>query len=379
MQKNKGRRIITLALLFILIILCVFIVTYNFTTNQSESHRSVQTSKNVLERNLTQATTLGGNKLTESKRNKLLKLNAKLSKDGFFGSYIGLKNSDLEFSSKIGYAHVGTKDIFRLNTTYFIGEYQNAINAAILLNLVNQNKLALSQSLEHYLPSLNIGESVTIKDLILGETGATINSGWYSQYLRTKPSNVSLKKVSLRSESTKYVSANSLITKILVSKVSGKSYAEVVTNEMQDKLGLSNTRVVTNDDSSQVNDAVGYQYYTDTAKKVVQGKAVDTSDIPAYNYFVRMSLVDVTLLTDDIQENKLVPAKYTKLYKRSLQNIDGFSTKDDGWVLKTETRGQYLVIRTNNNSSKMLILTSNIENRKVNISKLNTTLYDYLD
>ena len=111
---------------------------YNLTTNETESHRSIQPSNSVLERNLTQATTLGGNKLTDSKRNKLLKLNAKLSRDGFFGSYIATKNSDLEFSAKIGYAHVGTKDIFRLNTTYLVGEYQDAINSAILLMEINE-------------------------------------------------------------------------------------------------------------------------------------------------------------------------------------------------------------------------------------------------
>ncbi len=379
MQKNKSRRIVTLILLLLLIALCVFIGLYNLTTNETESHRSVQPSNSVLERNLTQATTLGGNKLTDSKRNKLLKLNARLSRDGFFGSYIATKNSDLEFSAKIGYAHVGTKDIFRLNTAYLIGEYQDAINSAILLRLVEKNELSLSKSLQYYLPGLKSGSEVTVKDLVLGKTNLTINSGWFSQYMQEDKSGIDFGKVKLRSTSAKYVSANPLITKNLISAVTGESYSSFVTKQLETHFGLSETRVVTDATNSQVNDATGYSYYKDRTNKVVQGKAIDVSDLPSDNYYIRMSLVDIAMLTNKIQTKKAVPSKYTNIYQKALNNLDGFSKKASGWQLETAIRGQYLVIRTNANNSKMLIVTSNLENKKVNISKLNTTLYGYID
>lgn len=379
MQKSKSRRIVTLILLLLLIALCAFIVLYNLTTNETESHRSVQPSDSVLERNLTQATTLGGNKLTDSKRNKLLKLNAKLSRDGFFGSYIATKNSKLEFSAKIGYAHVGTKDIFRLNTAYLVGEYQDAINSAILLRLVENNELSLSKSLQYYLPGLKGGSEVTVKDLVLGRTGLVINSGWFSQYMQENKAKIDFGKIKLRSTSTKYVSANSLITKNLISTVTGETYSSYVTKQLENSFGLSETRVVTSATSSQVNDATGYNYYKDRTNQVVQGKAVDISDLPMDNYYIKMSLVDIALLTNKIQTRKAVPSKYEDIYQKALNNLDGFSRKSSGWQLETAIRSQYLVIRTNADNSKMLIVTSNLENRKVNISQLNTTLYDYID
>jgi len=73
MQRNKSRRITSLFLLLFLIVICVLIVLSKLTTHETETHRSVQPSNSALVRNLTQSTTLGGNKLTDSKRNSLLK------------------------------------------------------------------------------------------------------------------------------------------------------------------------------------------------------------------------------------------------------------------------------------------------------------------
>ncbi|WP_249646445.1 hypothetical protein [Lactiplantibacillus plantarum] len=336
-------------ILIIIILLLGIVIHFSSPIISKNNHSTIDvTNMNMLGSNV-----LGNNNLKGEKANELTEINKNLVKDDFNGAYLGIVGKKLTFSNGFGYSYLGTKNAFRMDSAFFIGQYQNILNTWMLLRVMSMKNIEPTSRLKNFLNVKYMDNSITLEDLLLGNakyyiSNDTLNSITNKNLQSIVENNV----VPVRSES-KYTDASNLIEMFLIAKLENETYATATNKLLFNKISAINSRVAQNG-TIRINDVRSYVRYRKAYKEIQNSSLYDSG------LHIKMSIFDLwqsanfIFKSDDTSTNRYQKV-LQKVYRRKgiLQNNAGkiqFSTSFGGQrIIMNIHEKKTLIVVTNTN------------------------------
>jgi D-alanyl-D-alanine carboxypeptidase len=189
-----------------------------------------------------------------SQSTNLLKLDSLFavltSNNKAMGSIVISKNQQIVYKNTIGYSlYSNQKKILATEgTKYRIGSISKMFTAVIIFQLIEEGKITLGTTLEKYFPQLPNSKLITIENLLSHKSGIpnikNIRGKGKSRTNKEMLKIISRKKEwTLPDTSSLYSNSNFLLLGYIIEKITGKSYAEVLSERITSKIGLKDTYV----------------------------------------------------------------------------------------------------------------------------------------
>lgn len=193
----------------------------------------------------------------------------------FNGSVLVSKNGKIVYEKVYGYQNVDKNILNTPKTIYQIGSTTKEFTAAVILKLIENHQLSLDDKLSKYFPDFVRGNEITIKHLLTHTSGIyeilrdsnAFNGGTQPRskeqmlsFFINKPLDFYL--------GTQYSYCNSgyMLLGLIIEKVTGKSYEQVVKDFILKPLGMKHSGFDFAGLQSR-DKAVGYSKYTKTFKE----------------------------------------------------------------------------------------------------------------
>jgi len=193
----------------------------------------------------------------------------------FNGTVLVSKKGKIVYEKAYGYQNVEKNIRNTSNTIYQIGSTTKEFTAAVILKLIENHQLSLDDKLSNYFPDFIRGNEITIKHLLTHTSGIyeilrdpnAFNGGTQP---RSKEQMLSffINKPLDFDPGTQYSYCNSgyMLLGLIIEKVTGKSYEQVVKDFILKPLGMKHTGFDFVGLQSP-DKAVGYSKYTNTIKE----------------------------------------------------------------------------------------------------------------
>src|SRR5580692_8318840 len=98
-------------------------------------------------------------------------IDAYVSQFGFNGGVFVATKGSVIFEKGFGYKNKSTKALIDSNTIFQIGSITKQFTSAMILQLLELNKLSLQDSLTKYIPDYPNGDKITIEQLLTHTSG----------------------------------------------------------------------------------------------------------------------------------------------------------------------------------------------------------------
>ncbi|MGX9222955.1 hypothetical protein ACWWTD_04775 [Lactiplantibacillus plantarum] len=366
-NKRRGRQWLVV-ILSVLILALIFLIIQSVNHAKTSHVKNVSKTEQIITQNgFVQQNSPTMNELTGAKKKKLANINKKMSDNRHFGAYLGIVGDTPVFAGRNGYANRDKQVRFKSSSTFLSGRYQEFLNNAIIIKLISEKKLSLSEKLTKYVPNNDETlKGITIKQLLTQKpkyyaTVKNLNTLDADKYSSPDKLNVTTKATKIN------VSATSAIKAVLISKVLKKSYTSVVNKMLVDELGLSSLRI--NDNKhGYINDVLSYN------EQLVGGVPSQTSVLKVKNiYFgtnqLRLSLSDIGASYRKILTNKYFPKSYQSLFLLSAKQLI-FKKYDDSAFFYTADNNQSLIAQYNYKKDSLVVVGDNYPNGRLNIRQL---------
>ncbi len=195
-------------------------------------------------------------------------------KNKAMGSLTVARDGKVLYTRAIGYSHInGTeKKPLTAATRYRVGSITKMFTAAMILQLVEERKLKLTDTLDKFFPQIPNAKKITIAHILAHRSG--IHDVFEDPNLRpskTAPKTPS-ELLAIIAKGTpdfepdaKYSYSNSgyVLLGIIVEKVGGKPYQEALKKRITSKIGLKDTYVGTGNVDVNKNESFSYRYVRD--------------------------------------------------------------------------------------------------------------------
>ncbi|MCG0634683.1 serine-type D-Ala-D-Ala carboxypeptidase [Lactiplantibacillus plantarum] len=365
MKKN----FLWLSVIALVIGLAVFLKLDLTSDGSSNQTKKIHYNESKIEKSLSMQMSLNVRQdLNVSQKRKLDSIVEGLSKRHFFGAYIALRNDKILFSGSSGVANSITANTFKLDSVTIVNVYQEFIDRAVLLGLIQNRSISLTNKIADYLPELKGKTELTLRELLVHGSDLYVKNKYCTR------NSVALEHLGFKGENeNNYGSGDSIIIRELISSFNKSGYRSAVNKFIIDSFGLMNTSFY-NEEQQQANKVVGYR-----PKKVnghlTQGKRIDIDSTELYQNQLTMSISDILVTFRRIASNKLFSKKYDYLFARSINNIAGITCSRENYLISDNNFGQYLQLKSNKNGSHITLLFSNCNNSDVKIGKINRELY----
>ena len=156
----------------------------------------------------------------------------------FNGSILVCKNGKIIFEKGYGYRDIQNKIQNTQNTIFQVGSMTKQFTAAVILKLVEQQKLSLDDKVSKYFPDLKRGDEITIKNLLTHTSGLSeifrdtlfLKENKQKPISKQKLLSFFIDKPLYFNPGTQYAYCNSgyVLLGLIIEKVSGKSYEQIV-------------------------------------------------------------------------------------------------------------------------------------------------------
>lgn len=112
------------------------------------------------------------NKVINENKSKLIEdfFNDKINLDHFSGQFLVAKNGHILFENSQGFSNYKNKEEITSNTALHLASISKVLTAAVVLRLVQDNKIALDDSLQKYFPNFPY-KNVSIRTLLNHRSG----------------------------------------------------------------------------------------------------------------------------------------------------------------------------------------------------------------
>lgn len=170
----------------------------------------------------------------DSVHSKLQKLT---EKELFDGSVVLVKNGKAIFHQQFGYSNPVKKIPLNEKDAFKIGSISKTYTAALILKLIEQNKLSLTTTLDEFFPEISNARRITIEMMLRHRSGihSYTDDESYLEY-HTKQTGIAeiLKKIYSYAadfepdEKYSYSNSNYFLLALIAEKMSGKSYCRQV-------------------------------------------------------------------------------------------------------------------------------------------------------
>lgn len=161
-----------------------------------------------------------------------------------------LKNGNNFYTKSIGYANIELNKKNNSATKYRIGSISKTFTATIILQLLDEGKLSLSNSLSQYFPEVPNSENITISDMLYHRSGIyNISKAkgfevWISEPRNREEMITKIKsKPSMFKPNSKleYSNSNYILLAYIAEDIDKKTFGEIVNHRIIEKLNLRRT------------------------------------------------------------------------------------------------------------------------------------------
>lgn len=167
------------------------------------------------------------------------------------GSISIFRNGEEVYQRSIGYVDV--KDGIRAtgNTKYRIGSISKTFTAAIIMQLVEENKLSLSTKLSSYFPALPNADRITVEHLLRHRSGLYnfTNAQDYPAWMEEPKARAELLELFLKNGTVfepgakmEYSNTNFVLLSYIAEEIDHKDFPEILADRITKPLNLQNTR-----------------------------------------------------------------------------------------------------------------------------------------
>lgn len=180
----------------------------------------------------------------------------KIGLSDFSGAVLVAKNGKIIFEDYKGYANYATKTPVSKTTALHLASVSKVMTATLVLKLVQENKIDLNEKVQTYLPDFPY-QNTTVRTLLNHRSGLPHYSrfsetikGWNSRKILTNADVLDYLKrykfALLAKNDTKfnYCNTNYAMLALIIEKVTEKTYAEAMQEEIFTPLGMNDSFVI---------------------------------------------------------------------------------------------------------------------------------------
>ena len=170
--------------------------------------------------------------------------------DRFMGTLSISENGKIIYSKSIGKDDVASGKLSNNLTKYRIGSISKMFTACLIFQAIEENKLSLKQTINHYFPKITNSKEITIGNLLNHHSGIHnyTNDTSYLNYYTTSQSQKEMMKIIQAGGSdfnpnsrAEYSNSNYILLTYILEKIYKKSYAELLLAKIIQPLGIKNT------------------------------------------------------------------------------------------------------------------------------------------
>lgn len=186
------------------------------------------------------------------------------------GSLSIMKDGNVIYSRELGYSYIDgdEKKPITPDTRYRIGSITKMFTAVIVFQLVDEGRIKLTDKLDKYFPEIPGAQKITVAHVLAHRSG--IHDIFTDRELRPLKTEAITKDALLAliakgqpdfEPGTEYRYSNSgyIILGLIIEKLTGKTYSEVLRERITSKIGLSDTYVATGNIDPGNNEAFSYR------------------------------------------------------------------------------------------------------------------------
>lgn len=193
-----------------------------------------------------------------------------LEKNKAMGSLVITKNGEVQYARSIGYSEINGTDKKPLTeaSRYRIGSITKMFTSAIILQLVEEGKLQLTDTIDQFFPQITNANKITIKQILGHRSGIpNVRRPQNSQEnVNTTPITkdemlaLIVKAAPEFEPDSKHSYSNSgyQVLGFIIEKVTGKTYEATLNERIISKIGLKNTYLSTGKIDVNKNEALTY-------------------------------------------------------------------------------------------------------------------------
>ncbi|WP_407657805.1 serine hydrolase [Levilactobacillus suantsaii] len=162
----------------------------------------------------------------------------------------------------VGYADQPSKSANSAATLYPLASLQKVITGAIIEQLTSEHRLAMTEKLSRFFPTIKDSENITIRQLLDQRSGIKMDETTPNTVLTTQDAQLNYTLTQLTSTGAgryNYTNANYTLLAAIASKVTGESYNTLIQKRIIRPLNLTDTHAWDQLPTSQLT-ASGYSY-----------------------------------------------------------------------------------------------------------------------
>jgi D-alanyl-D-alanine carboxypeptidase len=192
-------------------------------------------------------------------------------KNKAMGSVVVTRDGSVVYSRSIGYGAISGAERKPLNASsrFRIGSITKMFTAVMILQLVEEKKLKLGDTLDKLFPEIPNSKKITIEQILAHRSG--IHDSIMDPKLRPASKTLAVTKDALLALVAKgtpdfepgakfsYSNSGFFVLGLIVEKVSGRSYQEELRSRITSKIGLKDTYVATGNIDVAKNEALTYR------------------------------------------------------------------------------------------------------------------------
>jgi CubicO group peptidase (beta-lactamase class C family) len=166
------------------------------------------------------------------------------------GSIAIAKNGEQVYQNAFGYADIGENITANTTTTYRIGSISKTFTAAIVMQLVEENKLSLATNLSEYFPQVPNADKITIEQMLRHRSGLFnfTSAEDYTEWMEEPKSRDELIDKMVENgtvfepgEKAEYSNTNYVLLSYIAEKIDGKEFADILQDRITEPLKLEHT------------------------------------------------------------------------------------------------------------------------------------------
>lgn len=171
--------------------------------------------------------------------------------DKFMGS-VALQVGDLSYSKAVGFADVAEGVEANAQTIYRIGSISKTFTTVMILKKVETGEIDLSATIEGYFPSVPQSDRITIAQLLAHRSGIhnfTNDEAYWTYYTQPQTREEMVQLIAeggsdfTPDSRAEYSNSNFVLLTYIAEDVYGKSYSEILQEQIVVPLGLEDTRL----------------------------------------------------------------------------------------------------------------------------------------
>ncbi|MCU4991512.1 beta-lactamase family protein [Bacillus cereus] len=371
-MKYTGKIILTICIIILLIFLIFFFYTRFFLKDQGAKEEKLgkQEMRNSLEKPTTKdIETLEVPPQEVTNNNELDEL---LKRKHFSGTAVVVKNGNILINKGYGLANREQQIHTNSETSYYLGSLTKGVVATAIMQLKDQQKLQVEDTINKYIPDFPRGGEITLKHLLTHTSGIPEHDEGEEQISHDELIKKIGKQKLLFIPGSKwaYSDSNYAILAYILEKVSGQNSEVYIQENIFDAAGMKH---------SGFGEKFIHEKYPSTGYKITDG-TIKTPSLPHMSQLfgsgdIYTTAHDLYLFDQALYTNKIISKEsFTEMFTPVKKDYGYGWYAENSYSAHGVMPGWNLLNSFSRNGTIYVILLSNIQNN-LNLGSLNNDIY----